>query len=254
MQNSPIIQYDEDTREKKVFYMAKILIVEDELQIARVLQLELGFEGYETALAHTGTDGLLKFHEDSFDLVLLDVMLPELNGLDVLKRIRKHNEIIPVILLTAKSNIEDKVTGLDYGANDYITKPFEFDELLARIRVALRFAQKSVPQQVETATYTFDDISLNEQTREVTRQTHPIDLTPRELDLLLHFMKHAKHVQSREQLLNAVWGFDYYGDTNVVDVYVRYLRQKLDVNLRLPSLIHTVRGVGYVLKEATNET
>lgn len=234
--------------------MTKILIVEDEQQIARVLQLELGFEGYETVLAHTGTDGLLKFHDEPFDLVLLDIMLPELNGLEVLKRIRKHNETIPVLLLTAKSNIEDKVTGLDYGANDYITKPFEFDELLARIRVALRFAQNSVPQPMESTLYTFHDLTLNEQTREVARQAHPIDLTPREFDLLLHFMKNAKHVQSREQLLNAVWGFDYYGDTNVVDVYVRYIRQKLDVNLNLPSLIHTVRGVGYVLKEATNET
>ncbi|MGN7479850.1 response regulator transcription factor [Solibacillus silvestris] len=233
--------------------MAKILIVEDEQQIARVLQLELGFEGYETTLTHTGTDGLLKFHEEHFDLILLDVMLPELNGLEVLKRIRKHDETVPVLLLTAKSDIEDKVAGLDYGANDYITKPFEFDELLARIRVALRFSQKSVPRQIEENAYKFDDLSLNEQTREVWRQNHPIDLTRREFDLLLHFMKHAKHVQSREQLLNAVWGFDYFGDTNVVDVYVRYLRQKLDVNLNLPTLLHTVRGVGYVLKGAANE-
>jgi len=234
--------------------MSKILIVEDEQQIARVLQLELGFEGYETAIAHTGTDGLLKFHEDEYDLVLLDVMLPELNGLEVLKRIRKHNETVPVLLLTAKSNIEDKVTGLDYGANDYITKPFEFDELLARIRVALRFSHNSAPVPTPSTVHKFQDLLLNEQTREVTRQEQQIDLTPREFDLLLHFMKHAKLVQSREQLLNAVWGFDYYGDTNVVDVYVRYLRQKLEVNLNLPSLLHTVRGVGYVLKEATNET
>lgn len=234
--------------------MSKILIVEDEQQIARVLQLELGFEGYETTIANTGTDGLLKFHEDEYDLVLLDVMLPELNGLEVLKRIRKHNETVPVLLLTAKSNIEDKVTGLDYGANDYITKPFEFDELLARIRVALRFSHKSAPEPTSSSVHTFQDLSLNEQTREVTRNALQIDLTPREFDLLLHFMKHSKLVQSREQLLNAVWGYDYYGDTNVVDVYVRYLRQKLEVNLNLPPLLHTVRGVGYVLKEASNET
>lgn len=235
--------------------MTQILIVEDEQQIARVLQLELGFEGYETTIAHTGTEGLLAFHEGQFDLVLLDLMLPELHGLEVLKRIRKHNETVPVILLTAKSDIQDKVTGLDYGANDYITKPFEFDELLARIRVALRFAQKALPnvQGIETNAYQFADLTINEDTHEVYRQQQKIDLTPREFELLLHFMKHPKLVQSREQLLNAVWGFDYYGDTNVVDVYVRYLRQKIDVSLKLPSLLHTIRGVGYVLKEPSNE-
>lgn len=233
--------------------MTNILIVEDEKQIARVLQLELGFEGYETVLAYTGTEGLLAFHEGQFDLILLDLMLPELGGLEVLKRIRKHNETVPVILLTAKSEIQDKVTGLDYGANDYITKPFEFDELLARIRVALRFSQKSPVQNIETPSYKFADISINEDTHEVYRQQYKIDLTPREFDLLLHFMKHPKLVQSREQLLNAVWGFDYYGDTNVVDVYVRYLRQKLEVSLHLPAVIHTVRGVGYVIKESNNE-
>lgn len=234
--------------------MTRILIVEDEQQIARVLQLELGFEGYETTMAHTGTEGLLAFHEGNFDLVLLDIMLPELNGLEVLKRIRKHNDTVPVILLTAKSDIQDKVTGLDFGANDYITKPFEFDELLARIRVALRFSQKMPLREVKPKSYTFLDITVNEDTHEVWRGHQKIELTPREFELLLHFMKHPKLVQSREQLLNAVWGFDYYGDTNVVDVYVRYLRQKLDVSLNLPSVIHTVRGVGYVLKEPNHET
>lgn len=232
--------------------MTTILIVEDEQQIARVLELELSFEGYETVVTHTGTDGLLAFHEQPIDLILLDVMLPEMNGLEVLKRIRKHNEMIPVILLTAKGEIQDKVTGLDYGANDYITKPFEFDELLARIRVALRFSTKA-PQTNEQQ-MTFEDLQLNEQTREVWRGGNLVELTPREFDLLVHLMKHPKLVQSREQLLNAVWGYDYFGDTNVVDVYIRYLRQKLDQPFKLPSLIHTVRGVGYVLKEALHET
>lgn len=234
--------------------MTKILIVEDEQQIARVLQLELGFEGYETIVKHTGTEGLLAFHEGQFDLVLLDLMLPELSGLEVLKRIRKHNETTPVLLLTAKDDIQDKVTGLDYGANDYITKPFEFDELLARIRVALRFSKKASVQVNKAACYSFSDITLNEDTHEVFRKDRKVDLTPREFELLLHFMKHPKLVQSREQLLNSVWGFDYYGDTNVVDVYVRYVRQKLEANLQLPPVLHTVRGVGYVLKEADNET
>ncbi len=232
--------------------MTTILIVEDEQQIARVLELELSFEGYKTIVTYTGTDGLLAFHEQEVDLILLDVMLPEMNGLEVLKRIRKHNETIPVILLTAKSDIQDKVTGLDYGANDYMTKPFEFDELLARIRVALRFSTKIPP--TNDPAIRFEDLQLNEQTREVWRDGHLVELTPREFDLLVHLMKHPKLVQSREQLLNAVWGYDYFGDTNVVDVYIRYLRQKLDQPFQLPSLIHTVRGVGYVLKEALHET
>ena len=196
----------------------RILIVEDEPQIARVLQLELEFEGYETKVTHTGTDGLIAYREGLWDLILLDIMLPEMNGLDVLKRIRKDERMTPVILLTAKSDVKDKVEGLDLGANDYITKPFEFDELLARIRVALRFSKNVTPISNEV---TFADLIVNEDTRDVTRAGKSIDLTPREFDLLMHFMRHPKMVQSREQLLNAVWGFDYYGDTNVVDVYIR---------------------------------
>ena len=223
----------------------RILIVEDEPQIARVLQLELEFEGYETKVTHTGTDGLIAYREGVWDLILLDIMLPEMNGLDVLKRIRKDERMTPVILLTAKSDVKDKVEGLDLGANDYITKPFEFDELLARIRVALRFSKNVTPISNEV---TFADLIVNEDTRDVTRAGKSIDLTPREFDLLMHFMRHPKMVQSREPLLNAVWGFDYYGDTNVVDVYIRYLRQKID-SLGSP-LFHTVRGVGYVMKES----
>ena len=226
----------------------RILIIEDEPQIARVLQLELEFEGYETKVTHTGTDGLIAYREGVWDLILLDIMLPEMNGLDVLKRIRKDERMTPVILLTAKSDVKDKVAGLDLGANDYITKPFEFDELLARIRSALRFSQVAMPTAQEIA---FADLSVNEGTREVTRAGKLVELTPREYDLLIHFMRHPKLVQSREQLLNTVWGFDYVGDTNVVDVYIRYLRQKID-SLGSP-LLHTVRGVGYVMKESKNE-
>ncbi|WP_431027831.1 response regulator transcription factor [Lysinibacillus sp. LZ02] len=223
----------------------RILIIEDEPQIARVLQLELEFEGYETKMAHTGTEGLIAYREESWDLVLLDIMLPEMNGLDVLKRIRKDPRMTPVILLTAKNDVKDKVEGLDLGANDYVTKPFEFDELLARIRVALRFSQTAAPISNELK---YADLLVDEATREVKRADINIDLTPREYDLLMHFMRHPRSVQSREQLLNAVWGFDYYGDTNVVDVYIRYLRQKID-SLGSP-LFHTVRGVGYVMKES----
>ncbi|WP_342473221.1 response regulator transcription factor [Metasolibacillus sp. FSL H7-0170] len=225
----------------------KILIIEDEPQIARVLQLELEFEGYVTKAAYTGTEGLIAYREEHWDLVLLDVMLPEMNGFEVLQRIRKK-DITPVILLTAKGLVQDKVTGLDLGANDYVTKPFDFEELLARIRAALRVSPMAQMQQDELC---FADLSLNEQTREVIRAGQAIHLTPREYDLLVHFLKHPQHVQSREQILNAVWGYEYYGDTNVVDVYVRYLRQKIDATGT--SLIHTVRGVGYVLKVVNDE-
>ncbi|HJF34264.1 MAG TPA: response regulator transcription factor [Sporosarcina psychrophila] len=231
----------------------QILIIEDEENIARVLQLELEFEGYGTGIAHTGPDGLIKYREQQWDLVLLDLMLPGLNGLDVLRRIRATEVDTPVILLTAKSNVEDKVAGLDLGANDYVTKPFEIDELLARIRSALRFSKPVEPVEAKDEhLLEYAGLSLHEQTREVKRNGRSIELTPREFDLLLHLLKHPNQVLSREQLLDAVWGFDYYGDTNVVDVYIRYVRKKIEQGEKR-SLIQTVRGVGYVLKEQANE-
>ncbi|QDQ00476.1 response regulator transcription factor [Lysinibacillus fusiformis] len=228
----------------------RILIIEDEESIARVLQLELQFEGYQAEMAHTGADGLLKYREQQWDLILLDVMLPEMSGIDVLKRIRSTELQTPVILLTAKSDVEDKVKGLDLGANDYITKPFDIEELLARIRTALRFSQKSNSQEVSQI---YGYLSIDEQTREVVYYDKNVQLTPREYDLLLYLLKHPKQVLTREQILEAVWGYDYYGDTNVVDVYIRYVRQKLEVAAETP-IIHTVRGVGYVLKEHKHET
>ncbi|MBD7943112.1 MULTISPECIES: response regulator transcription factor [Psychrobacillus] len=230
-----------------------VLIIEDEENIARVLQLELEFEGYSVEIAYTGTDGLIKYREQAWDLVLLDLMLPGLNGLDVLRRIRATEANTPVILLTAKSGLEDKVKGLDLGANDYVTKPFEIEELLARVRSAIRFNKSSLPIPVKQENvHVFHSIVLNEQTREITNEGDQVNLTPREYDLLLYLMKHPNQVLTREQLLDAVWGFDYYGDTNIVDVYIRYVRKKLEENDRL-SYIHTVRGVGYVLKELRNE-
>ncbi|MET3576583.1 response regulator transcription factor [Bhargavaea ullalensis] len=231
----------------------RILIVEDEENIARVLQLELEFEGYEAGVAHAGDEGLIRFREGGWDLVLLDLMLPGLSGLDVLRRIRATDPAAPVILLTAKTEVEDKVAGLDLGANDYVTKPFEIEELLARIRAVLRTAKalngnggaaggNGQPDHV----HSFGGVTLDEHTREVNRDGREIELTPREYDLLLHFLKHPNQVFERAQLLDAVWGFDYYGDTNVVDVYVRYVRKKIG-----DGLIHTVRGVGYVMKEST---
>jgi len=231
----------------------KILIIEDEEKIARVIQLELEFEGYQTGTAYTGTDGLIKYREQKWDLVLLDLMLPEINGLDVLRRIRSTEEDTPVILLTAKSDLADKVAGLDLGANDYVTKPFEIEELLARIRSTLRLSKTHKIDFAEANhIHEFSSLSMNEETREVKRAERAIELTPREFDLMRHLLKHPNQVLSREQLLNAVWGYDYYGDTNIVDVYIRYVRKKVDLGEEI-TLIQTVRGVGYVLKEAANE-
>lgn len=222
----------------------RILIIEDEQKIARVLELELQFEGYETGVAHTGTDGLILYREQQWDLILLDIMLPEMNGLDVLKRIRATEYDTPVLLLTAKDAVSDKVSGLDLGANDYITKPFEMEELLARIRVTLRFRKKEALEERDPYLFTAGQLRLHTQMREVTWKGEAVELTKREFELLAYFIAHPKQVLTREQILDAVWGYDYYGDTNVVDVYVRYLRQKLEAQL-----IQTVRGVGYVLKE-----
>ncbi|KXH83824.1 response regulator transcription factor [Sporosarcina sp. HYO08] len=230
----------------------RILIIEDEENIARVLQLELEFEGYETAVAHTGPDGLILYREQSWDLVLLDLMLPGVNGFDVLRRVRATEANTPVILLTAKGEVEDKVTGLDLGANDYVTKPFVIEELLARIRTALRFSAPAAVK-ADPDLHEFAGLSMNEKTRKVSRDGMTVELTPREYDLLLYLLKHARQVLSREQILDAVWGYDYYGDTNVVDVYIRYVRKKIDVKGK-PALIQTVRGVGYVLKESADAT
>ena len=236
----------------------RILIIEDEEKIARVLQLELEFEGYETGIAYTGSDGLVLYREQKWDLILLDIMLPVISGIEVLKRIRATEYSTPIIMLTAKDELEDKVTGLDLGANDYITKPFEIEELLARIRVALRFqkeGQRADSKDIKKDTYLheYGGLSIHEKTREVNKDGVSVDLTPREFELLLYLLKHPKQVLTREQILDSVWGYDYYGDTNVVDVYIRYVRQKIDKGTNNP-LIHTVRGVGYVLKEKVHET
>ncbi|MEK4320733.1 response regulator transcription factor [Bacillus sp. FSL K6-3221] len=223
----------------------KILVVEDEKKIARVLSLELEYEGYEVTVKETGMDGLQALEEDSFDLVLLDVMLPELSGLEVLRRVRKTNTETPIILITARGSVPDKVSGLDLGANDYITKPFDIEELLARIRAQLRLnihAQEEKETELSIA-----DLTVNEKTREIQRAGQMLELTPREYDLLVHLLNHQQQVLTRDQLLTAVWGFDYFGDTNVVDVYIRYLRKKIDYPFE-KQLIHTVRGVGYVMK------
>ena len=228
----------------------KILIVEDEEKIARVLELELSYEGYEVKKALDGLEGFKQFQEQSWDVILLDVMLPGISGIELLRRIRANDSQTSVILLTAKSSVEDKVSGLDLGANDYVTKPFQIEELLARIRATLRLNTKSIMSEDRQQIWIHvADLKLSEVTHEVLRKEDKIDLTPREFDLLAYLMKHPRQVLSREQLLNGVWGYEYYGDTNIVDVYIRYLRNKIDKPFET-ALIHTVRGVGYVLKDA----
>jgi len=226
-----------------------ILIVEDEEKIARVLELELTYEGYQTEKAFDGLEGLRMYQEQQWDLILLDVMLPGLSGIEVLRRIRSNDMDTPVLLLTAKDSVEDKVSGLDLGANDYITKPFQIEELLARIRASLRLKKRQSTANVvdEQEWLTVGDLRVSETTREVLRENNQIELTPREFDLLVYLMKHPKQVLSREQLLTGVWGYDYYGDTNIVDVYIRYLRNKIDKPYA-DNVIHTVRGVGYVIR------
>lgn len=223
----------------------RILFVEDEAKIARVIQLELEHEGYTVEIARDGRKGLDKVKQNHHDLVLLDIRLPELNGLEVLRRIRKSGNTLPVILLTARNSTPDKVSGLDQGADDYISKPFEIEELLARIRACLRTHDKFTEDNHDVLE--IEDLTVNRKTREVIRKGHAIELTPREFDLLIYLMGNAKQVLTREQILTNVWGFDYFGDTNVVDVYIRYLRKKIDQGFDIP-LIHTVRGVGYTLK------
>ncbi len=225
-----------------------ILIVEDEEKIARLLELELEYEGYHVTKVMDGLEAFAAYKNGNWDLILMDVMLPGISGIELLRRIRLTNKSTPVLLLTAKGSVEDKVSGLDYGANDYITKPFQIEEVLARIRAALRV--KVVEQTEEGGIYlTFADLKINPKTREVFRGEESIDLTPREFELLVYLMTNKRQVLNRDQILEAVWGYDFIGDTNVVDVYIRYVRKKMEQPNK-PALIHTVRGVGYVLKEA----
>jgi len=222
-----------------------ILIVEDEQKLSRVLELELQYENYKTAIANDGKEALRLMEEKDWDLVLLDIMLPELSGMEVLRKIRRTDEVIPIILLTARDEVHDKVSGLDLGANDYITKPFQIEELLARIRVHLR---QRATNGVQSEKLIVGDLSVDIDTREVKRVNKDIELTPREFDLLVCLLQNKNIVLNREQLIEQVWGFDYFGDTNVVDVYIRYLRQKVDKGFD-SAYIQTVRGVGYTIRD-----
>lgn len=223
----------------------KILLVEDEEKLARMVELELRYEGYEVAKAFDGRSGLELAQSGQFDLVLLDIMLPHLSGMEVLRRLRREGNAIPVIMLTARDNVVDKVSGLDSGADDYVTKPFAIEELLARIRAALR---KRPAVRTEENALTAGPLSMDVERHEVTVNGTVVELTKREFDLLRHLLENKGRVLSREALLDQVWGFDFVGETNSVDVYIRFLRSKIDEAFQF-KLIHTVRGVGYVIKD-----
>lgn len=226
----------------------RILIVEDEAKIARFIELELLHEGYEVSKEADGRAGLQTALEGEFDLVVLDVMLPLLNGLEVLRRLRKESDV-PIILLTARDSVMDKVAGLDAGADDYLTKPFAIEELLARIRVALKRRAAARP---ETHSLMVGEVKLDVDRHEVTVRGEEVELTNREFELLHCLMENQGIVMERDKLLNAVCGYDYVGETNLIDVYIRYLRTKIDDRYGI-KLIHTVRGVGYVIKGNVDE-
>lgn len=222
--------------------MEKILLIEDEEKLARFVEMELSFEGYTVQKSGDGRDGLALLDSDSFDLILLDIMLPGLNGMEVLRRIRRTSAI-PVIMLTARDSVMDKVTGLDSGADDYITKPFAIEELLARIRTALRKKPAGGDNRLRLGR-----LSIDLAARQVTVDDKVVDLTKREFDLLHYLMENQGIVVTRDALLQNVWGYEYDGENSVVGVYIRFLRTKIDEAFDV-KYIHTVRGVGYIMKD-----
>ncbi len=221
---------------------ARILVIEDEERIRQFLQRGLGLEGYKVDVAAEGETGLELARLNPPDLVLLDLMLPGMDGIEVCKRIRAVSDV-PVLMLTAKETIEDRVVGLDAGADDYLVKPFAFDELMARVRALLRRAAPTTPQ-----VYRFADLELDTGTRQGLRGGEIFDLTAKEYELLELFMRHPRQVLTRDVIFDRVWNYDFGGESNIIEVYVRYLRQKTEQG-GMDRLIHTVRGIGYVLRE-----
>jgi DNA-binding response OmpR family regulator len=218
-------------------------LVEDEAKLAQFVELELTHEGYQVTTAGDGITALTIAREQHPDLIILDWMLPGFSGLEICRRLRSTGDKVPVILLTAKDEIRDRVEGLDAGADDYMVKPFSIEELLARVRAHLRRTQEEDPELLQ-----FADLTLNQRTREVIRGDREIELTAKEFDLLVYLMMHPRQVLTRDRILEQVWGYDFMGDSNIIEVYVRYLRLKLEESQE-KRLIQTVRGVGYVLRE-----
>ena len=232
----------EDTKKHRV------LIIEDEKNLARFVDLELQHEGYETAICHDGRKGLETALNQEWDVLLLDFMLPELNGLEVCRRIRPIKDT-PIIIMTARDSVIDRVSGLDQGADDYIVKPFAIEELLARLRALFRRIDhnKEEKNQSQQSSVKYRNLVIEKKGRIVKRDDQVIDLTKREYELLLYLMENLNTVMSREVLLDKVWGYKTEVETNVVDVYIRYLRNKIDVPGK-DSYIQTVRGTGYVMR------
>lgn len=220
----------------------QILVIEDEAKIADFLRRGLTYEGFRVKVANDGESGLASARENLPDLVILDVMLPGLDGIEVCRRLRAGGPV-PILMLTAKDAVSDRVKGLESGADDYLTKPFAFEELLARVRALMRRARPN-----EETVLKFADLTLNVSTRQVTRGSRKVDLTTKEFDLLHFFMLHPKQVLTRELIYDRIWGYDFGGESNILEVYIRYLRTKLEVKDET-RLIQTVRGVGYALRE-----
>ena len=221
---------------------ARILIIEDDEAILRFLRRGLAYEGYQVDSAIDGHSGLTLARDNPPDLVVLDLMLPGIDGFEVCRRLRTGGPV-PILILTAKDTVTDRIQGLDMGADDYMVKPFNMDELLARIRALLRRAQPSRPQVMR-----FADLTLDTGTRQASRGDRTIPLTAKEYELLELFMRHPRQVLTRDMIFDRVWGYDFGGESNIIEVYIRYLRQKLEVNAEA-RLLHTVRGMGYVLRE-----
>ncbi|MET9955345.1 response regulator transcription factor [Streptomyces sp. NPDC006339] len=227
----------------------RILIVDDEPAVREALRRSLAFEGYGTEEAVDGVDALARMTSYAPDLVVLDIQMPRMDGLTAARRIRASGSTVPILMLTARDTVGDRVTGLDAGADDYLVKPFELDELFARIRALLRrssYASAAGPRP-ESDVLSFEDLRMDLATREVTRAGRPVELTRTEFTLLEMFLAHPRQVLTREQILKAVWGFDFEPSSNSLDVYVMYLRRKTEAGGE-PRLVHTVRGVGYVLR------
>ena len=220
----------------------KILLIEDDIKLAQFIEMELTCEGYQVSMAHNGLDGLTQARQDPPNLVILDWMMPALTGVEICRRLRSTGSKVPIILVTARDEISDRVAGLDAGADDYVIKPFSIEELLARIRSNLRRIQDGDSDILQ-----FEDLSLNLRTREIFRAGRAIELTVREFELLEYLMNHPQQVMTRDQILENVWGYDFGGDSNVIEVYVRTLRQKLEID-NTCRIIQTIRGIGYVLR------
>lgn len=221
----------------------RILLVEDDQRLSQFIESELSLEGYQVTVALNGLDGLACARDSQLDLIILDWMLPEISGLDICNRLRKTGVKIPIIMLTAKDEILDRVTGLNAGADDYLIKPFSIEELLARIQARMRRMYPEISPSLQ-----FADITLNRLAREVYRSGQKVELTAKEFDLLEFILQHPQQVLTREQIIESVWGYDFMGESNIIEVYVRALRIKLEAK-NSQRLIHTVRGVGYVLRD-----